>query len=181
MELPAKFNTLTAKEYFFCIDNHKKYTNFNVLGLYRSITENEKLDLPAKIEVREYAHRVFKKSFDFLQLKDPRTYFEVSTLGHELTKADENRFWQEVRKNQQQILESKQIRHRNFGVYSKHACGYEDCPYDGVMFQQGSWYLSSEIHFESDANNYQSEVKSRRFRKERKQQKKIIRTEMEEE
>jgi hypothetical protein len=50
MEIEQKFNQLTAKEYLFYIDNHKKYTNFNTLGLYRSLLENEKLTLAEKIE-----------------------------------------------------------------------------------------------------------------------------------
>ena len=77
MEIGHKFNTLTLKEYFFYIDNYKKYTDFNTLGLYRSMVENEKLSLNDKIAVREYAHKVFKKTFDFLQLKDPKTFVEV--------------------------------------------------------------------------------------------------------
>jgi len=89
MVISQKFNQLTLKEYFFYVDNHKKYTDFNTLGLYRSIIENEKLGLPEKIEVREYAHQFFRKTFDFLQLKDPDTFVKVSTLGQTLTVAGE--------------------------------------------------------------------------------------------
>jgi hypothetical protein len=45
MKLKEKFNTMTLKEYFFCIEWHESYTGFNTLGLYRSLTENEKLNI----------------------------------------------------------------------------------------------------------------------------------------
>jgi hypothetical protein len=61
-----RFNTFTKDEYFFFIDHHKKYSDFNTLGLYRSIIENEKLALNDKIAVRDYAHKLFQKTFDFL-------------------------------------------------------------------------------------------------------------------
>lgn len=111
MLINQKFNTLTVKEYIFFIDNYRKYTDFNTLGLYRSIIENEKLNLEEKIEVREYTHKIFAKTFDFLQLKDPRTYFAVSTLGQEITKGDEQKMWKDIRGNQQKILADKKIKH----------------------------------------------------------------------
>lgn len=107
MKIDRKFNTFTLKEYFFYIDNHKKYTDFNTLGLYRSLMENEKLSLEEKIEAREYAHKTFRKTFDFLQLKDPNVFAGVSTLGQELTVADKNQLWENIKKNQQKILTDK--------------------------------------------------------------------------
>src|SRR5579872_1720230 len=138
MTIGRKFNELNSEEYIFYIDNHKKYKDFNTLGLYRSIIENDKLSLADKIAIREHAHRLFKKTFDFLQLKDPKVFVEVSKLGMILTKADEEKIWDEVIKNQQSILKDKRIRHRNFGTYSKHNCGYEDCIYNGLMIRQNS-------------------------------------------
>jgi len=88
MEIGRKFNTFTLTEYFFYIDNHKKYKDFNTLGLYRSIVENEYLTIEEKLTVREYAHKIFKKTFDFLQLKDPWTFKAVTYLGQELTRGD---------------------------------------------------------------------------------------------
>ena len=119
MEIGRKFNTFTLEEYFFYIDNHKKYKDFNTLGLYRSIVENENLTIEEKLNVREYAHKIFKKTFDFLQLKDPWTFKEVTYLGQELTRGDEEKIWSDIRKNQQRILADKKIKHRNFGEYSK--------------------------------------------------------------
>jgi hypothetical protein len=174
MLINQKFNTLTFKEYIFFIDNHEKYTDFNTLGLYRSIVENEKITLEEKIEVRNYAHKKFGKSFEFLQLKDPRTYFEVSTLGMEITKADEKQFWINMVKNQQKILESKKIKHRNFGDYSKHNCGYEDCPYNGLMIRQGSGLQEGSIHFDTDKNSNSAKMKSERLKRERKRENQII-------
>ncbi len=98
MKIGKKFNELTLKEYFFFIDNYKKYSDFNTLGLYRSIVENEKLTIKEKIEVREYANNTFMKTFNFLQLKDPETFVEVSTLGQEFTKGDKEKIWNDIKK-----------------------------------------------------------------------------------
>jgi hypothetical protein len=118
MGIGQRFNTLTLKKYFFYMDNHKKYKDFNRLGLYRSILKNEKLSLDDKLAVRDYTHKFFKKSFDFLQLKDSQTFMTVDYLGQELAKADEHKNWEKVRRNQQRILKDKKIKHRNFGDYS---------------------------------------------------------------
>ncbi len=79
MKIEQKFNKLTAKEYRFYIDNHKKYTDFNTLGLYRSLLENEKLTLAEKLEVRDYAER-------FLTLwraRDPQIVYNGFDLANE--------------------------------------------------------------------------------------------------
>jgi hypothetical protein len=181
MEIGQKFNTLTLKEYYFFIDNYKKYTDFNTLGLYRSIVENEKLTLADKIAVREYAHKTFKKTFDFFQLKDPKTFVEVEYLGQELTKGDEQNIWDNVRRNQQQILEDKRIKHRNFGEYSKHNCGYDTCVWNGIMIRQGSWLMESNMHFDSDKNQYVAKDKSEKRKADRKNEKRLIKKELESE
>lgn len=170
----GKFNKLTFREYHHYIDNHKKYTDFNVLGLYRSILENEKLNLDERIAVREYANKQFQKSFDFLQLKDPRVYFELSYLGVELTQADEHQIWQEIKENQKKILNEKRIKHRNFGTYSKHTCGREDCPYDGLMTQKDSYLEYHPMQLHADNNRYSAQDKSDGRRKDRKRERLII-------
>jgi|GEM_PF-631639 len=174
MEIGQKFNQMSLKEYFFYIDNYKKYTDFNTLGLYRSIVENEKLSLDEKIEVREYSHKTFKKTFDFLQLKDPKVFVEVSTLERKLTKGDEEKIWSDVRLNQEKILADKRIKYRNFGTYSKHNCGYSDCVWNGLMIRQGSWLSEGNMHFTGDKNKYQQKLKSDRRKSERKNEKLII-------
>ena len=181
MEIGQKFNTLTLKEYLFFIDNYKKYKDFNTLGLYRSIVENDKLTLEDKITVREYAHKTFRKTFDFLQLKDPKTFVDVTYLGQELTKGDEEKIWDDIRTNQQKILADKRIKHRNFGDYSKHNCGYEDCVWNGVMIRQGSWLMESNMHFDSDKNKYQQKLKSEKRKTDRKNMKQIINKELDNE
>ncbi len=181
MEIGRKFNTLNLKEYFFYIDNYKKYKDFNTLGLYRSIVENEKLDLTDKITVRDYAHKTFKRTFNFLQLKDPKTYVEVTYLGQNLTSGDEEKIWDDIRVNQQKILTDKKIKHRNFGQYSKHNCGYEDCIWNGVMIRQGSWLTESNMHFNSDKNRYQGKINSESRKADRKNKNQIIRRELENE
>ena len=179
MEIGQKFNTLTLKEYFFYIDNYKKYTDFNTLGLYRSIVENEKLTLYDKLVIREYAHKTFKKTFDFLQLKDPKTFVDVTYLGQELTKGDEEGIWYDLRINQQKILADKKIKHRNFGEYSKHNCGYETCVWNGIMIRQGSWLTENNMHFDSDKNKYQQKIKPKKRKADRKNESKIIGREFE--
>lgn len=178
MEIGKKFNELTLKDYFFFIDNYKKYEDFNTLGLYRSIVENEKLNIEEKIEVREYANNIFKKTFDFLQLKDPKTFVEVSTLGQEFTKGDEEKIWNDVKINQQKILAEKRIKHRNLGTYSKHNCPYDDCVWNGVMIRQGSRLAWASMHFFSDKNNYHQKAKSEVRKSDRKSEKQIVEREL---
>lgn len=181
MEIGQKFNQLTLKEYFFFIDNYKKYSDFNTLGLYRSIVENEKLNLGEKIELREYCHKPFKKTFDFLQLKDPKVFVEVSYLGQDLTKGDTDKIWSDIRKNQQKILTDKRIKHRNFGDYSKHNCGRDDCIWNGLMIRQGSWLSEGNMHFVGDKNKYQQKLKADKRKSDRKSKEKIIRNEFDRE
>lgn len=181
MNIGQKFNTLNLKEYIFYIDNHRKYTDFNTLGLYRSIVENDKLKLNEKIEVREYAHKTFKKSFEFLQLKDPKTFIDITYLGQELTAGDLERIWIDIRINQQKILTSKKIKHRNFGNYSKHNCGDENCIWNGIMIKQGSWFAETNIHFNNDKNKYQQKLKSKARKIDRKNSKQIIERNLENE
>ena len=181
MEIGQKFNTLTKEKYLFFIDNHKKYKDFNTLGLYRSIIENEMLTYADKIEVREYAHKFFRKTFDFLQLKDPKTYFDVSVIGQVITKGDELQIWNDIRANQQKILADKKIKHRNFGNYSKHNCGYDNCPYNGLMIRQGSSLAEGNMHFDSDKNKFSGKTKSDRLQKVRKKEQQAIKKIIEEE
>jgi hypothetical protein len=180
MKIGQPFSKLTLKEYQFYIDNHKKYTDFNTLGLYRSLIENEKLTVAEKLEVCAYAHAQFQKTFDFLQLKDPKTYIAVSSLGQELTKADERQLWENVKVNQQKILADKQIKHRNFGIYGIHDCGYETCHMNGLMVKQGSFFCENQMRFDSDKHTYSGQLKSERLKKDRKNRKAIIDENLEE-
>ncbi len=154
MKIGVKLNQLTYSEYISVLDRYQKYTDFNTLGLYRSILENDKLDLEQKIAVRELAHQKFLKTFEFLQLKDPHTYIQVSALGKTLTRVDERQLWEKVKIQQQKILKDKRIKHRNFGIYSKHDCRYEDCPYNGIMIHQGSRLSEGNISFDSDEHDH---------------------------
>jgi hypothetical protein len=180
MKIGVQFNKLTLEEYQFYIDNHKKYTDFNTLGLYRSIVENDNLTLAEKLELREYAHTQFQKTFDFLQFKDPKTYIDVCTLGEELTQADENQLWQNLKINQQKILADKKIKHRNFGIYSIHDCGYETCHKNGLMVKQGSFFCENQMRFDTDKNAWEAQLKSERLKKNRKNRKAIIDENLEE-
>ncbi|WP_158961735.1 hypothetical protein [Myroides fluvii] len=174
MKIGKPFRTLTLKEYLFYIDNHNKYTDFNTLGLYRSLVEHERLTLEEKLELRAYAHRFFKKPFDFLQLKDPKTYVEVAYLGQELTAGDEQQIWRDVKRNQHQILKDKRIKHRNFGDYSKHNCGDEACIWYGLMVRQGSWLAEGNMHFNTDIDKYNQKQQADRIKSERKNERNLI-------
>jgi hypothetical protein len=168
MKIQKKFNQLTKSEYIFYLKNHKKYTNFNTLGLYRSIIENEKLSIEEKIEVKEFSNQYFKKFFTFLQVKDPQTYIKLTTLGQKLTVADENQLFENLINNVQKILQKKRIKHRNFGVYSRHSCGYELCPCNGIMVKQNTRLVEREMWFNTDKNSYSIKQKAKSRRKDRK-------------
>ncbi len=175
MKIGKQFKQLSLNDLKFYIENHKKYTDFNSLGLYRSLIENEKLTLAEKLEIREYAHTFFQKTFNFLVLKDPMTYMAVSTLGQEMTKADERQLWKEVQEKQLKILTDKKLNHRNFGTYSKHICGHDGCPYEGLMTQKGSFIsYHDEMYFDTDKNSYLAKENSKKRLKDRKNANKII-------
>lgn len=181
MKIGKQFNTCSKSEYFHYIDNYKKYTDFNTLGLYKSIVENEKLSLEEKLEVREYAHQIFHKTFEFLQLKDPFTYIKVSTLElKEMTVGDQNKLWDDIRKNQEKIIKKKRLGHRNFGTYSKHDCGYDTCPLNGIMVHN-SMLAEGAMHFHTDKPEYSVKEKAKLHRKNRKDDHKIISEELDHE
>ena len=181
MNINKKFNELKFSEYFPIIENHKSYSDFNTLGLYRSLLENVNLNNAEKIEIRDFANKFFEKTFNFLQIKDPFTYFQVITIGDDLTKGDEENLWREIKENQQKILTGKRIKHRNFGYYSKHNCGYEDCIWKGLMIKQGSYLTETPMHFKGDNIKYEQKLKSERRKSDRKNESKIIREDIENE
>lgn len=181
MNIDKKFNELKFSEYFPIIENHKNYSDFNSLGLFRSLSENEFLTTEEKIAIRDFAKKYFQKTFDFLQIKDPFTYFKVKTLGQDLTKGDEQNLWRIIIENQRKILADKKIKHRNFGDYSKHNCGYDDCVWNGLMIKQGSLFAESNMHFKEDKIKYQQKLKSDRRKSDRKNENKIIRKDYESE
>jgi hypothetical protein len=178
MKIGQRFNKLTFKEYFFYIDNYKRCKDFNTLGLYRSILENEKLSLEEKIAVRDYANQFFQKTFEFLQVKDPITFLELSTLGEDLTAADEEQLRNEIQKNQRRILKAKRIRHRSFGIHSRHTCA-ETCVWNGLMVKPNSklslMNRGGGIYFDSDKNKWIGGMKALRPGKTRRQKIQSIR------
>ena len=139
------------------------------------------MTLEEQIEVREYAHKFFQKTFDFLQLKDPDTFFWVSTIGQSLTVADKKQIWSDIIANQDKILKDKRIKHRSFGQYSKHNCGYDDCQFNGVMIKKGSPLAERSMFFHGDKSKYQTKVKSERRKKERKSEQYIVHKSLNEE
>ena len=176
MKINRPFNTLTYPEYGSVLSQHQKYTDFNTLGLFRSLIENEKLDLIQKTALRDLAVAAFGKTFEFLQLKDPATYFALTTLGQQLTVADQAQRWTDIRLNQQKILRDKKLRHRNFGTYSKHNCGYDTCPMKGVMLRQHIVRMLEDLPpaFCSDKNRDAAQTKSAARKQDRKHVRRII-------
>ena len=116
-----------------------------------------------------------------MQIKDPYTYFKVKTLGENLTKGDEENYWRIIIENQRKILSDKKIKHRNFGTYTKHNCGYEDCVYNGLMIKPNSFLAESIMHFKEDKRNYEQKLKSERRKVQRKTESKIISEDLESE
>jgi hypothetical protein len=176
MKVGKPFNTLTYGEYLHLIEHHKKFTDFNTLGLFRSILETTKLNPEQKIALRQVAIAAFPKTFDFLQLKDPQTYFEVNTLGQTLTKADENQAWENIISNQQKIWKSKRLNHRSFGIYSKHLCGYDTCQLNGMMIRQDSPLVDGvgKIRFPTDKSKDVPWIKSETRKRNRRSERQVI-------
>lgn len=154
MKLNRRLNQLTEPEYRHLLTHYRRYTDFNSLGLFRSLLENGKLDESQRLALRDAAIEAFPKFYEFLQLKDPHTYIRLSTLGQELTVADKEAAWAQVQRNQQRLLADKRIRHRNIGTYARHDCGYADCPFNGLMVRQGSRLVESSMYFTSDHRHY---------------------------
>ena len=178
MKIGKLFNTISLEEYFEMIENHKKYSDFNTLGLFRSIIENNNLSIEQKIEVKNVAIKMFEKTFNFLQVKDPFAYFGLESLGKTLTKGDEEQAWKEIISNQEKILKDKKISHRNFGVYSKHYCREIGCVYNGLMIQKGSFLTVDRMHFFSDEGKSEKKEKAKRIVAERKTENQIINSEI---
>ncbi|GAB3829487.1 hypothetical protein [Hymenobacter jeollabukensis] len=150
MKLNRRLNQLTEAEYRHLLANYRRYTDFNSLGLFRSLLENDKLEPTQRQRLRDAAIEAFPKFYEFLQLKDPHTYFRLRTLGQELTVADERTFWEQISQAQQRLLADKRLRHRNFGMYSKHSCGYDTCPLNGLMIRPGSPIMEDAVCFSTD-------------------------------
>jgi hypothetical protein len=165
MKINTRFNLWSKRDYYHYINNYKKYTNFNTLGLYRSILENKKLSLEDQLEVRDYANEQFQKTFDFLQLKDPWVYRDLVCLGLEMTVADKAQQWKAIRQYQEAYLKKKKIKHRNFGTFSKHDCGYPLCPMNGLMTRQGSPMAECVLYFDTD--HYRNQAPYKRVQKHR--------------
>lgn len=119
MKIGKKFNALSLAEYRYCIARHRQYTDFNPLGLFRSILENPKLDEAAKQQVLALAKAHFGPFYDFLVVKDIHTYAKLSRLGQPpLPPAQEWQHLEKLRQQAEKILAAKKIRHWRVGIYS---------------------------------------------------------------
>jgi hypothetical protein len=182
MKLGRQINTFTYNEYIYLLENYKKFTDFNHLGLFRSILENAKLSLTQQLEVRDSAIRKLPKFFEFLQVKDPSTFLRLKKLGQNLTIADEQKLRKVLEINQQKILANKRIKHRNFGIYSKHGCGYSTCHFNGVMTRQGSVIAEYNMVFLSETrHNYNVMSKALLNKRNRRMKYQIIQNDLDSE
>lgn len=119
MKINKKFNTLSLSEYRHTIENHDKYTDFNLLGLYRSILENPRLDEAGQLEVLTLANRHFQTFYDFLIVKDINTYARLSRLGQApLTDTQAQQYREQLREQALKILAHKKIRNWRVGIYA---------------------------------------------------------------
>ncbi len=54
------------------------------------------------------------KVYEFMQVRHPDLYTKLFFLGENPTKGDEDALWKTIRLNQETILKTKKIKHRNF-------------------------------------------------------------------
>ncbi|MBC7406563.1 MAG: hypothetical protein H7230_03800 [Candidatus Parcubacteria bacterium] len=145
-----QYNTLALSTLLELLESYKKDKNFNNLGFFRSILENDQLNLGDKIFLNNRAIEIMPKSYEFLQVRDPGLYLNLETLGMQILDSDKRDMYKKIRLNQEKILKQKKIRHRNFGIFSKHLCNIEGCHYNGRMVKQGSFVAGGGMHFASD-------------------------------
>lgn len=120
MQLAKKFNTFSPSDYYDVIKNHKRYRNFNPLGLYRSLIENPKLDTATQLEILVFANQYFGKFYEFLVVKDIHLYAKLSRLGKEpLNHTQEYQYQEQLREQAKRILQAKKIRNWRVGIHTK--------------------------------------------------------------
>lgn len=119
MKLNARFNTFTLPRYREAIANHKRYTDFNPLALFRSILENGKLGEAEQLEVLALAKAAFPRFYRHLLLKDLRTYAALSRLGQEpLGDAQMRQYINKLRCEQEKEFAKRKIRNARVGAYT---------------------------------------------------------------
>lgn len=119
MKIGKPFRNMSIAEYRHYLAHHQKYSDFNPLGLYRSILENPALNSAKQQEVLALANRHFQKFYDFLVVKNLPTYARLSRLGQPpLSEAQERQYIEQLRKTADKRLAETDIRHWRVGVYS---------------------------------------------------------------
>ncbi|TAF65675.1 MAG: hypothetical protein EAZ55_07890 [Cytophagales bacterium] len=163
MQIEKPFSQYTYTKLIYLLEHKEQYKNFNTLGFFRGILENKKMTLEEKIQLRDKAITVFSKFYEFLQVKDPHTYLKLETLGQELSWGNLRNLWKEIYKKQSLILKQKRIKHRNFGTYSKHNCGYADCHLNQLMLKQNSWFKEDILTLKEETKHFRSK-NSRKYK-----------------
>lgn len=141
MEIGRRYNQFTFDAYCYYIDQAKKCMDFNIVGLYRGILDNQQLHLEERIALRNHARQKFGQAFECLQVRDPETFIKLLTLGRTLTTTEEEQLWQEVERNRKIILH-RQRQNGKFGRYAQHLCGDENCVWHGLLIKQDSWAMA---------------------------------------
>ena len=107
---------MSMAKYRHYIAHHQKYADFNPLGLYRSILENDKLDEAARLEVLALANQYFQRFYNFLFIKDPVAYSRLTTLGQGLSETQQRQHLSHVWDRREQWCAEKGIRHQRIGT-----------------------------------------------------------------
>ena len=116
MKINKKFKQMSMAEYHHYIAHHQKYADFNPLGLYRSILENDKLDEAAQLEILAFANQYFQRFYNFLFIKDPVAYSKLATLGQGLSETQQRQHLSHVWDRREKWCAEKGIRHQRIGA-----------------------------------------------------------------
>jgi hypothetical protein len=155
MKIGRPFHQLSASALRRLVPDYRKYTDFNRLGFFRGLVESQNLSLTEKQELRDLGKTTFTKYYDFLVVKDPHTWDKLENLGVTRTRQAEYADWQKIKEKQFEILRRKRFGHRNFGVNSRHDCGYEHCKLNNFMTKpRYQSRYGSEIWFKQDSDKY---------------------------
>jgi len=170
MKIGRPFHQLSVGTLRRLIPAYRKYTDFNRLGFFRGLLESQKLSLDEQQELLALGKSTFARYYDFLVVKDPYTWDKLENLGITRTRQAENADWLKIREKQFEILRRKRFGHRNFGINSRHDCGYEHCKLNNFMTKpKYQSRYGSEIWFKQDSRKYSKKEKHLARKKEKRQ------------
>ncbi len=163
MKINKKFKQMSMAEYRHYIAHHQKYADFNPLGLYRSILENDKLDEAAQLEILAFANQYFQRFYDFLFVKDPVTYSRLATLGQGLSETEQRQHLSRVWDRREKWCAEKGIRHQRIGASTV------SCYYFADGNEADGWREVRHMSLERRLRQPESRPSSKQQRKRQKQ------------